>query len=61
MDVSISCVCRSASGPKLYFKSDDTPPPHRSPRSLRHHYLRHHRPRALLRQDAQNVQAQYDR
>lgn len=45
-------LCRSASSPKLYFESDDTPSPYRSAGSIRHHYLRYHRPRAVLRQNA---------
>lgn len=51
---------RSSGGPKLYFEGDGTTFAHCFISSLRHHHLRHHRPRAVLWKDAQNMQAQHN-
>lgn len=54
-------LSRSSGGPEFYFESDDTSVAYRSVGSVRHHYLRYHRPRAVLRENAQNLQAQRHR
>lgn len=57
-DKLIRHLRRSSGGPKLYFEGDGTTFTHCFISSLRHHHLCHHRPRAVLRKIAQNMQAQ---
>lgn len=58
--MKICYLRRSSGGPKLYFEGDGTTFAYCFISSLRHHYLRHHRPRAVLRKDAQNMQTQFN-
>lgn len=54
-------ICRSSSGFKLHFEGDGTTFAHCFISSLRHHHLCHHRPRAVFREDAQDVSKQHNR
>lgn len=50
--VSLCPSCRFTGSAELHNQSHGSSAPHRPAGPLRHHYLRHHRPRALHGQDA---------
>ena len=60
-NILILLLLRSSGCVEQYLDGDDSAVPHRSPRHVRHDHLRHHRPRALLRNPPQDLLQQCHR